>query len=151
MYFDNAYGRGLAAQFEATFGALGGEVTALVPHGDGQPTYVAELERAAAEDPDALVAISYPGQAEVYLREALDGGFADTFLLVDATRSAEMIEAVGWDALDGVLGTSAGSPASPGNRAFTAAYSEAHGTSIPMHPLTAQTYDAAALIALAAA
>lgn len=151
MYFDNAYGQGLSAQFEATFGSLGGEVTALVPHGDGQPTYVAELERAAAGDPDALVAISYPGQAEVYLREALGGGYADTFLLVDATRSAGMMEAVGWDALDGVLGTSAGSPASAAHRAFTAAYFEAHGASIPMHPLTAQTYDAAALIALAAA
>ena len=59
MYFDNAYGQGLAAQFEATFGSLGGEVTSLVPHGDGQPTYVAELERAAMGDPDALVVISY--------------------------------------------------------------------------------------------
>ena len=151
MYFDNAYGQGLAAQFEATFGSLGGEVTSLVPHGDGQPTYVAELERAAMGDPDALVVISYPGQATIYLREALDGGFADTFLLVDATRSAEMIEAVGWDALEGVRGTSAGSPASAENRAFTAAYVEAHGASVPTHPLTAQTYDAAALIALAAA
>ena len=151
MYFDNAYGQGLADQFESTFESMGGEVTALVSHGDDQPTYVAELERAAAGDPAVLVSISYSGQAAVYLREALDGGYADAFLLVDASRSVEMIEAIGWDALEGVLGTSAGSPPSEENRAFTDAYVEAHGDSAPTHALTAQTYDAAALIALASA
>ena len=60
-----------------------------------------------------LLAISYPGQAEVYLRESLDGGFSDTFLFVDGTKSPEMMEVVGWDALEGMLGTAQGSPESP--------------------------------------
>ena len=108
MYINNAYGQGLAAQFEQTFTSLGGTITALVPHEDDQSTYIPELAKATEGAPDVLVAVSYPGQAEVYLRESLEGGYSDNFLLVDGVKSSEMIAAVGWDALAGTLGTAAG-------------------------------------------
>ena len=150
MLINNAYGEGLADQFEETFASLGGRVTGKVPHEDSQPTYTSELEKATEGDPDVLLAISYPGQAEVYLRESLEGGYSDTFLFVDATKSPEMMEVVGWDALEGMLGTAQGSPDSPSLREFQRSYAAVHGAP-PRHPFIAENYDAAVLIALAAA
>ena len=150
MLINNAYGEGLADQFEETFTSLGGRVTGKVPHEDSQPTYTSELEKATEGDPDVLLAISYPGQAEVYLRESLEGGYSDTFLFVDATKSPDMMEVVGWDALEGTLGTAQGSPDSPSLREFQRSYAAVHGAP-PEHPFIAENYDAAVLIALAAA
>ena len=150
MLINNAYGEGLADQFEETFASLGGRVTGKVPHEDSQPTYTSELEKATEGDPDVLLAISYPGQAEVYLRESLEGGYSDTFLFVDATKSPDMMEVVGWDALEGMLGTAQGSPESPSLREFQRSYAAVHGAP-PEHPFIAENYDAAVLIALAAA
>jgi ABC-type branched-subunit amino acid transport system substrate-binding protein len=151
MFINNAYGDGLADQFEATFTGLGGTVTAKVPHEDSQPTFTSELERATEGDPDVLITISYPGQAEVYLRESLEGGYSDTFLFVDATKSPEMIEVVGWDALDGTLGTAQGAPDSPALQAFLTSYSATYEGQEVEHPFSAEAYDAVVLIALAAA
>ncbi len=150
LYINNAYGEGLAEQFKETFTSLGGTVTAMVPHEDVQPTYTSELEKATEGDPDVLVTISYPGQAEVYLRESLEGGYSDTFLFVDGVKSAEMVEVVGWDLLEGTLGTAPGAPDSPALRAFLASYADSYAVP-PEHPFIAETYDAVALIALAAA
>ena len=150
MYINNAYGDGLAVQFEETFNSLGGTVTAKVAHEETQPTFTSELEKATEGDPDVLIAISYPGQAEIYLRESLEGGYADNFLFVDGTKSPEMMEVVGWAALDGTLGTAQGAPDSPALQAFQSAYAETYGEEV-QHPFTSETYDAAVLIALAAA
>ena len=77
MYINNAYGDGLAVQFEETFNSLGGTVTAKVAHEETQPTFTSELEKATEGDTDVLITISYPGQAEIYLRESLEGGYAE--------------------------------------------------------------------------
>ncbi len=149
MYINNAYGDGLANQFEETFTALGGTVTAKVAHEETQPTFASELEKATEGDPDVLITMSYPGQAEIYIREALEGGYADKFLFVDAVKSPEMMEVIGWDLLEGTVGTAQGAPDSPALQAFLSAYEAAYGEL--QHPFTAETYDAAVLIALAAA
>ena len=150
MLINNAYGEGLADQFEETFASLGGRVTGKVPHEDSQPTYISELDEATEGDPDVLLAISYPGQAEVYLRESLEGGYSDTFLFVDGTKSPDMMEVVGWDALEGMFGTAQGSPDSPSLQEFRRSYAAVHGRG-PVNPFIAENYDAAVLIALAAA
>ena len=51
MYINNAYGEGLADQFEETFSAMGGSVTARVPHEDSQPTFTSELEKGYGRQP----------------------------------------------------------------------------------------------------
>ena len=151
MFINNAYGEGLAAQFEESFTALGGSVSGKSPHEDMQPTYVSELERATSDDPDALITMSYTGQAAVYVREALEGGYADTFLFVDGVKGPEWIDSIdAWDALDGTVGTVQGSPQTPARDAFEQAYEEAYGA-LPSHPFMAEHYDAAILIMLAAA
>ncbi len=151
MYINNAYGEGLANQFEESFTALGGTVTAKVPHEDVQPTYASELDKATDGDPDALAVLSYTGQASVYVREALEGGYADEFLFADGTKGAEWIEGIdAWDALDGSMGTVQGSPGSPAKDAFLTSYTESFGFP-PSHPFMAEHYDATVLVALAAA
>ena len=149
LYINNAYGEGLAAQFTATFNALGGTVTASVPHEDSQPTFVSELEKATEGDPDVLLALSYQ-QAEVYLREALEGDYADTFLFVDGTKIPESFEVVGWDLLEGSYGTGPGFEANPSTQAFIDAFIETYDRE-PEHPFMNETYDAMVLIGLAAA
>ena len=151
MYINNAYGEGLANQFEESFTALGGTVTAMVPHEDVQPTYASELEKATDGDPDALAVMSYTGQSRVYIREALEGGYADTFLFVDGVKGSEWIDDINaWDALDGTYGTAPGAPGSPEKDAFETAYEETYGFPVT-HPFMAEHYDATVLIALAAA
>ena len=151
LYINNAYGQGLAEQFKTTFEEEGGTVLALVPHEDVQPTYASELSLATDGDPDVLVAISYPGHAEVYLREALEGGYIDTFLFCDGTKSDEMNETVGWDNLEGTYGTSAGVAGVTAERqAFMEAYVSAFAVELPPEPYIDTTYDAVVLIALAA-
>jgi len=151
MYINNAYGEGLADQFEKSYTALGGEVMNRVPHEDTQPTYNSELEKATDGDPDVLVTISYTGQAQVYIRESLEGGYADTFLFVDGVKGPEWIEAInGWDDLEGTLGTVQGGPDRAEKSAFEDAYTAAYGFP-PSHPFMGEHYDAAVLVALAAA
>ena len=151
MYINNAYGEGLANQFEESFTALGGTVTAKVPHEDIQPTYVSELEKATEGDPDVLAAMSYTGHSRVYVREALEGGYADEFLFVDGTKGSEWIDEIdAWDPLDGSYGTAPGAPGSPEKDAFETSYEETYGFPVT-HPFMAEHYDATVLIALAAA
>ena len=151
MYINNAYGEGLADQFEQTFTALGGVVTAKVPHEDVQPTYVSELEKATDGDPDVLLTISYTGQASVYVREALEGDYADQFLFVDGVKGPEWIAEIdAWDALDGTYGTVQGSPDNPAKGVFEDSYLETFGFPVS-HPFMAEHYDATVLVALAAA
>lgn len=149
LYINNAYGQGLAEQFGDTFEAEGGTVLELVPHEGVQPTYASELSRATAGNPDVLAAISYPESAEVYLREAIEGGYIDTFLFCDGTKSPDMNEAVGVAHLEGSYGTAPGAPITDARRVFDAAY-EASFATVPPLPFMAETYDAVVLIALAA-
>ena len=151
MYLNNAYGEGLADQFEESFTALGGTVTDKVPHEDVQPTYVSELDKATDGDPDVLAVLSYTGQASVYVREAMEGGYADKFLFADGTKGEEWIDGIdAWAALDGSLGTAPGSPGNPAKDAFEISYQDTFGFEAA-HPFMAEHYDATVLIALAAA
>ncbi len=149
LFINNAYGEGLSAQFTEAFTAQGGTVTAAVPHEDSQPTFVSELEKATEGDPDVLVAMSYQ-QAEIYLRESLEGGYADTFLFVDGTKIPESFEVIGWDLLEGSYGTGPGFEANPSTQAFITSYVAVYDRE-PQHPFMNETYDAMALIGLAAA
>ncbi len=150
LYINNAYGQGLAEQFKAAFEAEGGTVLELVPHEGVQPTYASELAKATEGNPDVLACISYPESAGVYLREALEGDYIDTFLFCDGTKSPDMNEAVGVALLEGSHGTAPGAPLTDARLIFDAAY-EASFAAVPPLPFMAETYDAVVLIALAAA
>ncbi|HJN92592.1 MAG TPA: ABC transporter substrate-binding protein, partial [Dehalococcoidia bacterium] len=68
LYIDDAYGQGLSAAIENAF--AGDSIR--IAYQDGQPSYLAELQEAASGGASVLVAVGFPTQAEVYIREALE-------------------------------------------------------------------------------
>ena len=152
IYVDDPYGFGLAEQFAMTFQSLGGKTT-LVPHAHVEkPSFKDELEQAKAEGAEVLLAIGHRKQTDVYLPEAVNGNYFDKFLFPDAAKSPDLLALVGWDALEGSLGTAPGSPPGrPERQAFRDAYTLFYGNDFPEGAFLAESYDAAALIGLATA
>lgn len=150
LYVNNAYGQGLNDVFKENFEALGGTVTVSVPHDEeAAPSYTAELAQISGSDPDAMIALSYSGHATVYLAEALEGGFVDTFLFVDGTKSQDIPDQVGGENLEGMCGTAPGSSETDSLDIFNSTYEEHYGE-VPPLPFMTNTYDAVVVAALAA-
>jgi ABC-type branched-subunit amino acid transport system substrate-binding protein len=149
IYVNNPYGQGLAEQFKRSFEKRGGKVAAMVPHDEAPaPTYVAELRKAVRDKPDVLAAISYPGHASIYLREAIEGNYIKKFLFCDGTKSLEVVKAIGEKNAEGMMGTAPGSVLTSGYNVFIAEYGKAYGE-VPPLPYMTNMYDAVALIGLA--
>ena len=148
MYINNAYGQGLSEKFASEFT---GTVTAQISHtAETAPSYSAELDQCVAGDPEALVAISYvQGQADVYLKEAVEGGIIDKFVFVDGTKSDAMFETLGWDDFDGMKGTAPGALETEFGATFDTEF-EARYKYLYQTPFNRETYDAVIAIALAA-
>jgi branched-chain amino acid transport system substrate-binding protein len=148
LYINNAYGEGLARVFQESFESNGGDVVELVPQESGQATYVSELERATEEGSDVLVAMSYPESAGVYLREAIEGSFADTFLFVDGTKNQDMFDTLGATNFNGAFGTAPGTPESDASTIFAQMYEAQYGE-LPSNPFIGETFDAFVILAFA--
>src|SRR5690606_36016291 len=95
MHVNNSYGLGLAQNFETSFVAEGGTVTARVPFDQEQVSYRGELDRAAVGNPEALVLISYPESGISILRQSLEGGYFDKFMFTEGMQAPEVVEALG--------------------------------------------------------
>ena len=150
-YTNNAYGKGLSDQFVESFEAKGGTVTAAVSHEQEQTSYLSELQKAVAGNPEVLVAISYPVEAQIYLREAIENNLIKKFLFVDGTKSQDIIDTIGATALEGTTGTSPSMPANPAATVgFDADYKAEYGKDVPALPYIRESYDAVIAIALAA-
>ena len=146
LFLNDAYGQGLADAFEAAFS---GTITK-ASFEDGQASYLAELQQAAGGGASVLVAIGFPTQAEIFLREALENDIFDQFLFVDGTKSQDLIDAIGAEFLDGFKGTAPGAgPESDVLRAWNSAYTAKYGA-LPTRPFVREAYDATIAIALAA-
>ena len=152
MHLDDPYGRGLADQFEETFTALGGQVTRAAHEQAVRSTYAPDLAALSEAGAEALIPISHDEAAEVYVREAILGGYFDELLLVDANKTPELLEAIGWELLEGALGTSPGTPAERPERGFfDQGYKNLYGTESHGESFVAESYDAAIVLGLAAA
>jgi branched-chain amino acid transport system substrate-binding protein len=147
LYENSAYGQGLANAFEENFG---GTVTSSSIE-NGQATYLSEVQSVAENGADTLIAIGYPAEAQIFVREALENDIFTQFLFVDGTKSQDLIDAIGAEFLDGSKGTapSAG-PESDALTAWNDAYTEAYGE-LPTLPYVREAYDATMAIILAAA
>jgi ABC-type branched-subunit amino acid transport system substrate-binding protein len=153
FYVNNPYGQGLLDEFTKAFEAAGGEVVAAVPHDEKPaPTYVSELRQLMQADPDVMLALGYPGQATVYLKEFFEAGYQeDTFLLFcDGTKSVEMPQALGPENMAGYFGTAAGSVSGESLANFQRDYEAKYGE-LPPLPYMDSFYDAIVLAGLAAA
>lgn len=148
IYINNPYGQGLSNSFTKAFEAMGGKVLAQVPHpGKVQPTYKSMLAVALKDKPDMLFLPDYPSHTAVILKESRDIFDFTTWQLTDGNKSTEVVSAVGADTINGTWGTAPGVDVDqPAFKAFKEVYKHER---IP--PFTANTYDATALIALAAA
>lgn len=146
LFVNDPYGQGLS---EAFVEAFEGTATAASYEGE-QATYLAELQAAAANGARVLVAIGFPTEAMVYIREALENDLFDQFLFVDGTRSQELIDAIGAEFLNGSKGTApTGGPGTASGQALEADYIAEYGA-LPAAPFVAETYDATICLALAA-
>ena len=147
-YTNNDYGKGLADSFAAAFAAKGGTITLNAPHEDGKADYAAEVGALASAGGDLLVVAGYVDQGgKGMIQGSLDAGAFSKFYLVDGMYGDSLIEAIGAP-LDGTIGALPGID-NEGSAKFKelAAAASMDGTSA----FAPESYDAAALIALAMA
>jgi len=122
LYENSPYGQGLAEAFKASFEANGGSAT-ITAYEAKAASYLSELKASAANGGEVLIAAGYPTQAAIFIKEALENKIYDKFLFVDGTKSNDLIEAVGADALEGSKGTAPGAgPETPALKAWNDAY-----------------------------
>lgn len=152
MAINNDYGRGLAEAFAASFQAAGGTVTARQNFEENRPSYRAELQTLAGRgNPQALVLIAYPASGgTTILRNAIENGFFNRFVLTDGMRDQAVVQAVGAQALRGAFGTAPGTAAAPAQRRrYEEAFRRANPAMDPAGAFVAQSYDATFVAALA--
>lgn len=149
IYVNNDYGLGQNEAFSARFTELGGTVSAAIAYEEKQPSYRGELTQAAEGSPDALVLIAYPGDGIPIVRQALEEGLFEKFVMTDGMKSDELLSAIGGDFLNGTIGTAPEAVADrPSTAAFQAAYEERHGEPASK-PYMDTAYDATFIMALA--
>ena len=145
-YTNNDYGKGLDGSFTSSFTALGGTVVISAAHEDGKGDYSAEVGALSASGAEHLVVFGYVDQGgKGIIQTAVDTGAFENFIIADGMIGDTLIEAIG-DALNGTIGTLPGSD-SEGAKMFLdhAAANGVNGDG----PFRGESYDAAALIALA--
>ena len=145
-YTNNDYGKGLDGSFASAFTALGGAVAISAAHEDGKGDYSAEVGALSAAGAEHLVVFGYVDQGgKGIIQTAVDTGAFENFIVADGMIGDTLIEAIG-DALNGTIGTVPGS-AGEGAQMFIdhAAANGVDGDG----PFRGESYDAAALIALA--
>ncbi len=146
-YTNNDYGKGLADSFTNAFEAAGGSVVLSAAHEDGKADYAAEIGALAASGAEHLAVFGYIDQGgKGIIQASLDAGAFDRFLLADGMVGDALVEAIG-EALNGSVATTPGSD-SPNAKRFQAAAAQAgiDGS----QAFAGESYDAAALIILAA-
>jgi len=145
-YTNNDYGKGLSDSFIAAFETGGGSVTLNAPHEDGKADYSAEIGALASAGGEVLAVLGYADQGgKGIIQAALDTGAFDTFMMGDGMFADALLADLGAD-----MGGSFGAvPWSQGEGADAfATITQAAGVNGDSS-FTRESYDAAALIALA--
>lgn len=146
LFRNDAWGQGLAEAFESSWGGSANIVAIEV----GGTSYIAELQQAAEGGMQALVAIAFPPESEVFIRESLENGLFDHFIFTDGNKSQDLIDTIGGQYLNGMQGTAPVSgPETEALRNYRADFAAEFGEGAD-EPFVAQTYDAAVVVALAA-
>ncbi len=144
-YTNSDYGKGLSDAFAASFD---GEITINASHEDGKADYSAEIGALASAGGEVLVVLGYVDQGgKGIIQAAGDTGAFDTFLLGDGMYGDNLISDLG-DIVEGSMGIVPWAEGE-GTDAFNA-LGEAAGINVSS-AYTRESYDAAALIALAMA
>ncbi len=148
IYRDDVWGRGIADAFE---NAWEGKLIRVAADPENT-TLVEELResRGVLDDTQALIVLAFQPQQETIVREALDNGFYNVFILGPTGRSLDLIRSIGPEHLAGMIGTSPGAAQdTPSAIAWEDGYKSAYGSNPPPFPYVKQTYDATVALALA--
>lgn len=143
---NNDYGLGLATAFVEAYTAAGGSVTTIVPHEEAKGDYSAEVGALASAGGDALMVFGYVDGGGSVIQTASDLGAFDQFFVGDGMYGDDLIAKVG-DALEGTVGTAPWATGEAADR--FAQVAEAGGVNAASS-FVGESYDAAALILLAA-
>ena len=145
IYRNDAWGNGLLDAFR---GAWTGGLRA-VPIEPGETTLLPQLRQSANQDAEALVLMTFDDATLMAVRESLENGLYDQFVIVETSFSEELQGLVG-EAGGRAYGTAPGAaPHSESAAAWERAYEEEYGAA-PESGYVRGTYDAAIAIALAA-
>ncbi|WP_146588908.1 ABC transporter substrate-binding protein [Puniceibacterium confluentis] len=145
-YTNNDYGKGLSDSFISSFEASGGTVTLNAPHEDNKADYSAEIGALASAGGDLLVVLGYSDSGgKGMIQAALDTGAFDTFMMGDGMYGDALVAELGADMEDsfGAVPWSEGAGADAFKTITDAAGINGESS------FTRESYDAAALIALA--
>ena len=146
IYLDDPWGQGLAGAFEA---AWDGPIRS-VPIDHEQTSFLPQLRQTAEAGAQILVVLTFPDEAAILIREAIDDGIYGRFAFGDGAQSEDLVQTIGGGALGGMYGTApAFTSGSPSSDAWDAAFREAHG-SVPKISFVKELYDAVIALALAA-
>ncbi len=146
-YTNNDYGKGLSDSFQSAYEGLGGEVALSASHEDGKGDYSAEVGALSASGAEHLAVFGYLDQGgKGIIQAALDLGAFDQFILADGMVGQSLIDNFG-DSIAGSIATAPGST-SPNAAAFEEIAMSAGADQ--SGPFRGESYDAAALIILAA-
>ncbi|MCT4609045.1 MAG: ABC transporter substrate-binding protein [Pelagimonas sp.] len=147
-YTNNDYGKGLADSFSAAYEAAGGKITLTAPHEDGKADYSAEIGALASAGGEMLAVFGYTDQGgKGIIQASIDTGAFDTYVFGDGMYGDAIVADLGAD-LEGTFGTvpwAQGEGAEKFESVASAADLDASGAYVR------ESYDAAALIALAMA
>jgi branched-chain amino acid transport system substrate-binding protein len=150
IYVNNDYGQGLADAFEEAFTGDGGEVTGSAAFEPDQASYRGELSNLAGGGAEALVLIAYPDDGGItIMRQSLEEGFFESFILTDGMKSERVVEQLGADNLEGFYGSSPRGVEDEADLRFSEMYNDRFGER-PPQPYIDGAYDAAMILMLAA-
>lgn len=145
VYRDDAWGKGL---FDSFRGAWTGGLRAVSVDSE-ETVSLSHLQQSADQDAEALVLIVFDEAIEIAVREGLESGLYDRFIISESLLSEELQELVG-EAGGRAYGTAPGrAPLSDSADAWEHAYVEEYGAAAESI-YAAGAYDAAIAIALAA-
>lgn len=148
LYVNNDYGDGLAKSFTESFG---GEVTASSAFEPNRASYRGELATVARGGADVLLLIGYPDDGGIaILRQSLEEGYFNRFIFTDGMKAESVIANVGARFLNGAFGTAPRALDTDEAATFQELYEARHGE-LPPLPFIDASYDAAAILILAAA
>jgi ABC-type branched-subunit amino acid transport system substrate-binding protein len=148
---NDTFGQSLAKVLEESFKSLGGNVSATVYYEVGQPSFKAELLKAARGKPDRIALIVFPEEGVSIIKQAIELGINNFGLIPDSAKSQDMfnkiVNAVGKERLEGISGVAGATPTGSGIETFNKLFEDKYQHSA--FAFSTNAYDSVFLIALA--
>jgi ABC-type branched-subunit amino acid transport system substrate-binding protein len=147
IYIDNDYGVGMNNVIKQTLPNQGVELLKEVPYNPGQTSYRSELSKLMESSAEAIIFTGYPEYGATILRQAKDLGIPAQWILADGLKEPMLVDKLGADLLEGMIGTAPMHPSNLQYEAFVSAFKAEFNADPGIYSDTC--YDATMLIAKA--